>query len=354
MGDNCKDILVVQNLSLLKNEQQSSLYLRSIIDRDNYESAKHSAGAQYKEIFGANYDDFSSRRQRDSEYFDEQFSTSEAQSALTLYTPADVISAWADCMRANAKGLFCWLEGAPSGQTFTLWIEWAPDVGIAGSSLEDVRTLVVTDSGQASLAAEFPTTLNPGRYSTIVSRNNSSATVRGTINGNAGAGGFATSFFVPKFVASIAVPPIYLAKHPALLIRQDNIHGGLQFGKVYFNSTVIIDGHDYTGDALGMHAPDGVGYAEFQIPRGAKFFKSVVGLARQDINPNNYGQAICRVYVDQDLGWSQELRGTSAKLVSIGIPSSARVLRLEVDGEGNNWSDHTTWGNPRFTSSPDD
>ena len=158
MEDSCRDILVVQNLSILKEESRASLYVRSIIDRDNYESAKHTAGASYADVFGANYDDFSSKREQDRRYFEESYSTSESLSALTLFTPDSVIKAWADCMRANARGLFCWLEGNAADRAFILIAEWSPDVGIAGSSLRDVECSVYPDTGTANLVDSFPKT----------------------------------------------------------------------------------------------------------------------------------------------------------------------------------------------------
>ena len=146
--------------------------------------------------------------------------------------------------------------------------------------------------------------------------------------------------------------PFFLANRQ-LVLTESNIHGRLQIGKVYWQEEAWIGGERYE-HPIGMHAPDnGIGYAVFSIPLGARFFTTVFGLARDDKNSNSYGDAIGRVYVDENLVWTSNTSGSKAiHAPAIPIPPSAKTIRLEVDSKGTNWADQTTWGNPRFTSAP--
>lgn len=147
--------------------------------------------------------------------------------------------------------------------------------------------------------------------------------------------------------------PFYLLDKPDFILRTANIHGGLQLGKVYWQNEVWIDNVRYF-HALGMHPPDnGIGYAEFRIPNGAKYFQSVFGLARQDTSPTSYGNAAGRIYLDGNPAWEATVSGANlVRSARIPIPVGAKILRLEVDSLGTNWSDQTTWGDPYFTGSP--
>jgi len=145
--------------------------------------------------------------------------------------------------------------------------------------------------------------------------------------------------------------PYYLKDHPELLIGQENILGRLQWGGVNWQDDVWIDGKTYKR-ALGMHAPEkGVGSAEFRITRGARYFRTVFGLARDDKNPDDYGDAQGRILIDGKEMWKMRVSSNArAYSVSIEIPRGAKVLRLEVDPLGANTSDHTTWGDPFFSA----
>ena len=125
----------------------------------------------------------------------------------------------------------------------------------------------------------------------------------------------------------------------------------MQLGRVYWQPEVWIDGKIYA-HAIGMHAPSsGVGYAEFSIPHGAKYFKTVFGIARDDEHPNAYGDATGRIYVDSESIWYGDTSGSAVIEVPVlEIPEDAKVLRLEVQSKGTNWADMTTWGDPRFTA----
>ena len=149
----------------------------------------------------------------------------------------------------------------------------------------------------------------------------------------------------------LAPDPFFLSSSPSSVLKQSNVHGGLQLGKVYWQSEVWIEGLRYE-HAVGMHAPDnGVGYADFKIPAGANFFQTVFGCARDDKNPNQYGNAVGRIYLDDDLVWESAVSGATAMHTpSIPIPAGTKRLRLEVDSQGTNFGDQTTWGDPNFTS----
>ena len=141
--------------------------------------------------------------------------------------------------------------------------------------------------------------------------------------------------------------PFYLSDSRALLIQESNVHGGLQFNRVYWQPEVWIAGVRYQR-ALGMHAPIGIGFADFRIPAGAKSFRSTFGLARQDTAPA-LGEAAGRIYIDNQRIWQATVSSASQTAnVQIQIPAGAKTLRLEVDSLGPQGSDHTTWADPRF------
>lgn len=143
--------------------------------------------------------------------------------------------------------------------------------------------------------------------------------------------------------------PYFLSDSRELLIQENNVHGGLQFNRVYWQPEVWIASVRYQ-HALGMHAPIGVGFADFRIPPGAKVFQALLGLARQNTAPG-LGEAAARIYIDNQRVWQSTVSSSSQTAgVRIQIPAGAKTLRLEVDSLGTNWSDHTTWADPRFTS----
>jgi len=253
-------------------------------------------------------------------------------------------------MVANRRGFFCWLEGDLSSTLFTLWLEWVEPTGLDGKPLTNVTASIAAEGGTATFLSKPPNTLAPGQWNLGLRRENRDTKVRGQFAAKVGSGSYAVSFMIPSYVPPVELhpSPYYLAEHPEALIRQSNIHQGLHFGKVYWQPTAVIAGVDYTGKALGMHAPDGVGFAEFNIPAGARYFSSVVGLARQD-STGDYGAATCRIYIDGQLQWQAYLSGAAVtQTPNIGIAPGSKVLKLEVDGGGSAWGDHTTWGDPRF------
>ncbi len=134
---------------------------------------------------------------------------------------------------------------------------------------------------------------------------------------------------------ALSPDPFYLASSPSSVLQQSNVHGGLQLGRVYWQTEVWIENLQYE-HAVGMHAPDnGVGYADFKIPLGAKSFQTIFGLARDDKSSNNFGNAIGRVYLDNDLVWESAVSGAKAMHTpAIPVPSGTKRLRLEVDSQG--------------------
>lgn len=149
--------------------------------------------------------------------------------------------------------------------------------------------------------------------------------------------------------------PFWLSDHPELLLGQDNIAGGVQFNRVQWQEQVWINGIRYF-HAIGMHPgtdPPLVGYADFQIPTGARYFRALFGLARQDTAPGSLGDAAGRIYLDGTRVWEgRVIRTATLETPAIPIPPGTQVIRFEVDALGDRWSDHTTWANPRFTQQP--
>jgi hypothetical protein len=149
---------------------------------------------------------------------------------------------------------------------------------------------------------------------------------------------------------SLSPDPFYLADYPVAVLKKFNIHGDLQLGRVYWQPDVWIDGLQYK-HAIGMAAPDnGIGYADFKVPPGAASFQTVFGIARDDKASTSFGSAIGRIYLDDNLVWESGASGpTAIHSPIIQLPSGTKKLRLEVDSDGSNWSDQTTWGDPYFS-----
>lgn len=145
--------------------------------------------------------------------------------------------------------------------------------------------------------------------------------------------------------------PFYLASDPNLVLKSSNVHGNLQMGRVYWQNEVWIDNQRYQ-HAVGMAAPDnGIAYTDFKVPSGAKYFQTIFGFARDDKSPNSYGNAIGRIYLDDDRVWEGAVSDAKAKDTgAIPVPRGTKRLRLEVDSLGTNWSDQTTWGDPHFSA----
>ncbi|MGE3182846.1 MAG: NPCBM/NEW2 domain-containing protein, partial [Phycisphaerae bacterium] len=106
---------------------------------------------------------------------------------------------------------------------------------------------------------------------------------------------------------------------------------------------LLLSGH-YFLKGLGTHAPATL---EYDIPRNATFFQAVV-----EVNDNNPGRVICRVYVDNELAWeSAELSRRDPANIDVFVGGSAR-LRLEVDPLQDKRHDHVDWGLAKFLLEP--
>lgn len=153
-------------------------------------------------------------------------------------------------------------------------------------------------------------------------------------------------------MAKLSPDPYYLDANQKSLHGNENIHGNLQWGRVYWQQEVWIENIRYQ-HAIGMHPPvQGVGYAEFSIPAHAKYFQTIFGLARDDNNPYSYGEAAGLIYIDGIRVWKGTASGPRAlPIVRIPIPEGAKRLRLVVDPLGTNWGDHATWVNALFSGS---
>lgn len=154
---------------------------------------------------------------------------------------------------------------------------------------------------------------------------------------------------LPGCATRLSPDPFYLDTNQKTLLVQKNIHGNIQWGRVYWQPEVWIDNIRYE-HAVGMHPPEkDIAYAEFKVPPGAKYFQAVFGLARQDTHPTSYGNAAGRIFIDGSFVWAGTVSGPKALTTPrIPIPKDAQRLRLEVDPLGTNWSDHATWGNAHF------
>lgn len=358
MSDECKDVLVEKNLDSLKFSSETSLFLRSLLTSERYRAAQTKANGKYK-VLEADYADFKSEHEKDLKYYSLDVTENQALSALTMHSLPGAVGAWAGCMKTRSRDrLFCWLQGSSEEVAIALWIEWWPPLGSSGSPLRDFKISMQSSGGVPPTIEPKPRpSLNEGRHAFIIRRPGNDVAITGVINGALqGKAAYAFDFYIPKHLPPRAIPQTFLAQNPHLLIRQENIHGGLQFGRVYFrrDGSVPMSGTDYRGVCLGMHAPFEYAFADFQIPTGAKFFHSDVGLVQDDASPVDFSvsSAVAYVEFDNDRQWQTELNGTQTFVrgPELKIPEGTRLLRLAVHGKGANWCDHTTWANPRFYS----
>ncbi|MBL8591113.1 MAG: NPCBM/NEW2 domain-containing protein, partial [Devosia sp.] len=168
------------------------------------------------------------------------------------------------------------------------------------------------------------------------------------------------SFFAPYFLPppGLSPDPYYLCiRHDECFQRQETVHGGLTFGQPYWQATAFIGNDEYTGNCIGLHPPaGGRAKAYFAIPAGARWFRSIVGLARQDTTQGN-GNAVVAVDVDGQRQWTERIAGSTRAGIhvntgNIGIPEGAKLLTLISDADGDNWNDHVLWARPAFSAQP--
>jgi hypothetical protein len=136
----------------------------------------------------------------------------------------------------------------------------------------------------------------------------------------------------------------------------NNVHGDLQKDRVYWQNEVWIAGQRFAR-GLGMHAPaQGVGYADYLVPKGYSRFRSQVGLARPDSNdgqnckPGGGGDVRFQVLVNSGERFSRLVKFGDLQDIAIDGLSAGARLRLVVDNNGNSWCDHSFWANARFES----
>lgn len=143
--------------------------------------------------------------------------------------------------------------------------------------------------------------------------------------------------------------PVWLAERRDLLRREEGILGGFQFGRVYWQPEVWIAGMNYTGRALGMHPPAGACSATFAVPHGAQYFVSLVGLAREDPKPDQFGDALFQVQLDGEVVAAERIAGgTMTARIKIRLRQPTSTVTLITDSLGSNYADHATWADPRF------
>lgn len=108
---------------------------------------------------------------------------------------------------------------------------------------------------------------------------------------------------------------------------------------------IILQGRVY-GKGLGMHAPASIGYA---LGGQCSRFQAVVGI---DAEMKNAGSIVFEVWGDGDLLLATEtLTGASpAESIDLDV-SGVRELRLVLNEDGGNGSDHGDWADARVTCS---
>lgn len=351
MSDSCRDVLIEKNLSQVSEFRSANLFLLSLIDNESYERYRSEIGGGYGGISG-DYENFRENLDRQRRLSIMEFSDEHALSALTLTGLPEATDAWIQCMRANRRGLFCRLEGNPEGTVFLLTIEWVPPIGLGGQKLKKVSEQITSEKGAAKYTENIPETLGEGTHTFTITRSEKNVAVYGHIRGEVGStgGAHSTTFYIPPVALTLEENPYYIADHPESLIRSEGVHGRLQFNRVSWQEEVWISDVRYS-HAIGMHPPDKSScFAEFSIPRHARYFRSIFGMARFDEKPGAHGRALGKVLIDDELVWSATLSGKSVSQThAIGIPIGAKVLRLETDSLGTNWGDHATWVESHFS-----
>ncbi len=160
--------------------------------------------------------------------------------------------------------------------------------------------------------------------------------------------------------AQVENPPMFLSR--SLLSASGNIYPAVEdpaqdkprFDETLWQKDIWIEGERHI-HGVEMHPkPNGVAWAEFEIPPGARFLLGVVGLAQYDGEPacRTLGKARARAafYGIEPHLWT--ITPTRSHLVQVEIPDGAETLRLETDSGGSrdNTCDHVTWGSLRYAS----
>ncbi len=154
-------------------------------------------------------------------------------------------------------------------------------------------------------------------------------------------------------IENIPLPPAFSTRYLsdiATLAPPQNIHGGLQKNRVYWQDNINMGGSDYQ-KGLGMHPEKGtVSSVEYEVPDGAEWFRSLIGQACQNTAVSARGNFNYRVVINGAIVRKGNFNGTcnrSPKNMDLPV-TGGQVLRLEVDGNGTIHADHATWANARF------
>lgn len=270
-----------------------------------------------------------------------------------------IANSWIRCIRENRGGVSHFISPTSDPARFTYKISFEPD-GAPDSVVLDEWTMTGHTNCEGMPLAKGVSVNSGGRE--IQCSRNPASTVVVTVNT---VGSTGTKNLRPITLAGyregdstgtppLAPDPYYLVdNHKSSFLQSSGAHGGLVWGGVFWQTEVWISGVRYHR-AVGMVPPNnGIARAEFVIPAGARYFRSIFGLAREDKNPNSYGHAGGKVFIDGIQVWQGNLSPQKrvTQLV-IGVPAGARQLLLETDSQGSHWGDNTTWGDPYFSANP--
>jgi hypothetical protein len=255
----------------------------------------------------------------------------------------DVLAAFEKCI--NSQGLHVWIERLDS-KNFNVAARYV-NPGI--ESWPKIIQFFHTDNVKCKFDLAGQTITGSTLRSPCERTNDDGATV--TVNATVDPIGGALSLksvWRPKPVAKFETK--YLSDiEPAEVLK---VHGGLTRDKVYWQEEVWMGGNRYI-KALGMHPVTGAtARVTYTVPEGAKWFRSFVGMARQDgSNSGNLGNFVYRVSLNGASVAGSRIRGdwtVSPAKIELAV-SAGQLLALEItDGDDTNWSDHAVWGEPRF------
>ncbi len=188
----CQDVLQARtthwtNLNLI--EQNAAL---NLVDERNYEESKQKYNAIVPGYFDGDFQSFKQRRASRFQQTSYQSSKFQSQQELRIELPPDAVSAWLTCVTQTSSNLFAYIDEIDEAAV-TLKIKWAAPPGLPGINVTPQLINVAPGS-----LLDAPVLIQPhGEVRVILTRQNRSAALRGTLNGVVGTGMYAASFYVP-------------------------------------------------------------------------------------------------------------------------------------------------------------
>ena len=287
-----------------------------------------------------------------------------------------IVAAWESCIAGNRDGFAHYIEPTSDPSQFTYRITFNSD----GAPYEESISAWTTTNVQCKSNDEEVTTrfinskkVNPSGIRFLCTREPKTVSVI-TIDVPRG-GRNLRPLEIKNFKSSTMVKsqpqikntdsftgPVYLSPNNLLENSVKNVHGRFTFNRTYWSSSVNVAGVNYRR-SVSLHPKGKSGskspwaQASFNIPKGARYFRSIAGLAKREPCLPNRGHALVRVYIDGILSAKASIGRTASSIADwnsrnpIAIPANAKLLKLMSHAGSNfdNNCDGVVFADAKFT-----